>query len=1698
MELEIIGNPGANNQFDETHIEQVGNYCPNATQVVQNIIVSGESATEVVASLLHKKEERGGDVLLYDMYYFSTTHPSPVSHEIARKQELKMCEERLAKDNILILTGEEDIGLTTLLAQFAQSHRNHCVSYFNNGLDRTLLDSEFIEKDIATQLNCFVCSGNFIDPDKIECTNISDIIHSVMRKVNTGNSPLYFVFDGFDQIPSEKEDNIRKIFEKIVCSKYRFIFTGAKEKIMKLLPENLKLSISTQQILGFSEGDVKQYFLGIKPDLKDDDLKTLCSISRCQAGRMAIISQNYIAKGRLQDLLTSNIDRFEDLYEDDFRHMLAAVNDDTPYRFLTLLAYADFPVTLQLASEILQIESSVLDQLVNSYEDYLSVGNCQQITIKTNGFHKYLRTKLADYWRDVELEIIRLFETPGYEERYSSFIPSLYKDLHLYDKLVEYLTKENIHRIFVERHTQAALNEQCEYGYEACSSNMEKQAAGIIRFALYKSTSREIEENRLLDYEIEALLAVGRYDQAIALAQSVYLLEERLKSFALIARKKKDLSSSDYEVIKENIEMLLNAIEFERIPNKAIELAKLLLPVNYKAAINIVDRVANSNKDSINTDGVYTLMSLLPTTFDADTQDANNRDLFDVRIKNGDLRSFAHAAKTLFAEDSIDVFLQNLSSLPSNSHKLHLLQMWLPEHEDKEGIGKVVLEGIRLIVAESDTSMPRARMLNTFCRTMSKMTREEMEKAITIIDSLSETIKYPTLDYVDAELTIIEAMKQWMVEEAIDRLENLYFYITELKDESIRLSCLSKLLGRYEYLGDKRRMEQEITSSVDLRKEISGGISKLLRATACHIKIIEEPIKALVCEYPTMIDEFISEVNTAERRSRAYSLAAYYYVMHAESTRFNADYFFSLVDKATYRDNDSTEPLTIFSDRVLHDAKLDAGTTLHYIKSALNRFQQIERITDRCRLYLRLYRWAYQHFPEDSFVDCLKKEIMTSWRSMDHPTFKIQYGYYISKEFARVSVQTAIEMLQECDELKKDAILTTSSSLSACNESIELYTQSLCYLIRFGMCDESHVNQFKEDISGLLPKEDIIMTWGTIALEYYLANDMERFRAIFDSYLTYDYSDLPKYSQKCVIFNNAGVLFTYNHESFFSLLKNYDETFRNDCIEKATRFVTAKHAALADVTIESKSFDITYGDYLNILALMAQSTSDEYLYRTCESLCQSLRKGHSQHPLSTDQKRYIVAEAKRIIEEILPVSSGIRHDGYKLVCLATLDYALVEFTNAVKKDWQEKIAKVDNTADQAFLNFAVGPYFQRRNDKQEFFDNGLALADSIPSYYDKVNRLNMSIDVCHENSMANMIKEIAAQALRTLSTNGSLEDYLHIVDAVYQSNPSLAEEMLDYLDKDPARRHYKQKLIEHISSKKRLDQAQKDPVSINKLSKEEQLEFFEKQMAHLVCGKAQLLDLPKLLKQTIHHIYDNSLSDSKKTIYYLLESLYRKQGKNKEYKQLLYNIHSTIRYNLKLAHSLAAKTRESLQRIDRTICRPTSDVDGYIGVGEYGKGEKYIQQWLESTTFDELIIIDPYFAPDDLQLIKSVCDINNDAAIHILCFKRKVTPEDFISKWRSLSNGVINTIDIHFVSCESKPDDGPFHDRYWICSDNVNNEHTAIKPPSVNSLGSKESSICKIDKETTWAALNSFNLYAFRHPRMMGDRKLVYDHVELA
>lgn len=112
---------GGNNQF-----------LPKATTAIQNVYIGDDAVAQALNAQVTPVANSSEDVTLLTMNSFSFSLPQSPVHEIIRKTEIAFAEKRLKEHNILCLTGESGVGLTTLLAQFARAHSGNCVCYFGS------------------------------------------------------------------------------------------------------------------------------------------------------------------------------------------------------------------------------------------------------------------------------------------------------------------------------------------------------------------------------------------------------------------------------------------------------------------------------------------------------------------------------------------------------------------------------------------------------------------------------------------------------------------------------------------------------------------------------------------------------------------------------------------------------------------------------------------------------------------------------------------------------------------------------------------------------------------------------------------------------------------------------------------------------------------------------------------------------------------------------------------------------------------------------------------------------------------------------------------------------------------------------------------------------------------------------------------------------------------------------------------------------------------------------------------------------------------------------------------------------------------------------------------------------------------------------------------------------------------------------
>lgn len=106
---------------------------------------------------------------IVDLCYLSDTMPVLPVRYIPRDNYLDSMVENLKEKDVFFLDAEEGMGVTTTLAMFAKFHSFNCISYFNNGLVKQLLEPEFIEQSLIKQL-CFFIDNSVLLTDEQAAT----------------------------------------------------------------------------------------------------------------------------------------------------------------------------------------------------------------------------------------------------------------------------------------------------------------------------------------------------------------------------------------------------------------------------------------------------------------------------------------------------------------------------------------------------------------------------------------------------------------------------------------------------------------------------------------------------------------------------------------------------------------------------------------------------------------------------------------------------------------------------------------------------------------------------------------------------------------------------------------------------------------------------------------------------------------------------------------------------------------------------------------------------------------------------------------------------------------------------------------------------------------------------------------------------------------------------------------------------------------------------------------------------------------------------------------------------------------------------------------------------------------------------------------------------------------------------------------
>ena len=278
---------------------------------------------------------------------------------------------------------------------------------------------------------------------------------------------------------------------------------------------------------------------------------------------------------------------------------------------------------------------------------------------------------------------------------------------------------------------------------------------------------------------------------------------------------------------------------------------------------------------------------------------------------------------------------------------------------------------------------------------------------------------------------------------------------------------------------------------------------------------------------------------------------------------------------------------------------------------------------------------------------------------------------------------------------------------------------------------------------------------------------------------------------------SASALYSCHVNSAEILMDNLPEYLKYAAYSRIAHFIITK--SLPDDPYEeafSNPPKIEYEDVTDLLNLLEKTSYDQLIYDIIKKICKNIKN----YSYTRIQKSEIKKKFNLIINKF-PCDKYIQHEGYKIISKAWIYW----WEGAQPNKWDDLIdmaQKIINISDRILIFSTLAELLpsSQYNKKMQLIDQGRNLIDTLPSYYERLDRYEPLINACRTFN-----KPLAIEMIHDiLSLDTKYEDFSTInkhkslIDLAYKIDPELAASIASLADDDPARRDYKEKLHSHL------------------------------------------------------------------------------------------------------------------------------------------------------------------------------------------------------------------------------------------------------------------------------------------------------------
>ncbi|WP_339842584.1 hypothetical protein [uncultured Halopseudomonas sp.] len=1618
-------------------------------------------------------------------FEISCFRKAQLSHEVKRSALLDTIELKFETGSkIVIVNGDEGMGKSTLLSQFAERHIEKTIGIFIDVINKQSYAEDNIITDIYRQIYFYVNGYEANINHDVEIKSLSKLMYNLDASLKRSGAKAFIVIDGLTEIPSQDQYIVKTIIDlmPLAASSIRFLFSAGNDILEKSLR---KTQFTKIEILLFNEHEAAE----LLPDLSLQQIRDIMGVFKGIPASLETIRrlvqdgmppeqilQEYSSGSPNVDLFEAEWNRCQDIL-------------DKNETLMGLLAFSVHPLKTNQAAEILERSEEQVLEVVAEIA-FLEIVN-DSVRFASNGVKLFAQSKLNHLEKVSLKKIVSNYELNASDSSTIIEITSYHEKLNDYPAILSQLSNNNIKTLFGSSHSINEAIKQIKIGRTAAKElNSESE---MLRLSHAESALSGLRTPSHLSSELLCYLKEDDYESAVGLVSASKILEERLQLLATIASyQKKNMDSVDPEIERRVLEDYKKIDPVHLGVEQITDLASELFPAFPEMALDLINNIDPLSKGGSNkADYAFFRLSI-----EAIKKDDGSVDLLVENMESlEETKRDALSMLSLFKKGTpAEKIISRLEKFEEPGDAIYILRNWIKAFPSDAGAFKLCEKVLSLIISTSDYH-PTASLYADIFRSLRHMSKVEGKIILGKIEPHLHDIKKtgPTIDYVRliANIIIFEekfALNASRVLELSDFIEN------NIGDESIKLSAMTLISG----LQRKSEALKKIGCSTKQKNEI---FEKLINESSDHIYSIKD---ALSREAAISIDNAFSwaaKLNTRARRDLAQMLVIKRVCRAKTSASIDRLAQESRKIKTPAFQNEAVYALLEYCSTMDDLSKSDIVRLIKLRNKIRNNYVLCEL---NSLLLLAIARTSVNC---EAQVTSIKQDLRNSWKGIDGDWLRIEMAYSIHN----LLLSNYSDIAKEYRKLALD-LNAISATRSQNIIDTQVYSSDLAIRAFKFICDQKldtsdQLNQLLSiinSISGSIPR---LKQLSRLASVLFLSGKSHEFSNVLEEHLLPDLDRLgEQYSRELSLgfYWSAPVVFLYSKEIFVRKLQvlQDDTEIHDESLRATQRFLLNKCIAGDPFDpVKNHKYKISSKELEQHIFIAKTLKEDGKIWESVKKIIDIIVRANASQIYTRPQLNEVSAMLDHILSERLGHQDFITHEGYIICCEA---YKLKLNNNKIETNWIaliKRTAQIPSRSDQVFI---IGQIIEAMPSsllalKKQILKQAVSVTDSLTCGIEKLARYDYLVNIGVEFDKP-FVKDFVRRAV-LMSTAENTEDYEYrrrsLIDTLYSMDKDFAAGLSAVVDGDPARK----RIIEKNIEKKKAEKLEREEFDISSIDiRDQNLSSKYPTLTWSLLGKLNAenhapekrANFLKFVDNAAYYDFDNSYP----LLSYYIHAIGRQCSNQKTTSQKMIPIFNSLVNGAVLFYNLCVHEEKDA---------PSADINNaqiVFGAGEIAEVKSFVQSWVSSLEKSELTVIDPYFDLEAFDFIAEAISKDPNFNITILTNYSKIrslgiTSEGgaadvgdvFRSYWdTNICSDSMPFINFIFCGVPSLNNEMPIHDR-WILS----GKEGLHLGGSINGFnGHRISTISKLRHEQVIAVMNKVEGYLNTSQKLYSQERIKY------